>query len=128
MKKIALDLDRVVFDTENLYRVYTEIYDVDHFKGDSIIDNSKRIYQNRYNWSVEECQKFYQKYACKVLKNANIMTGVDIVLEKLRQKNYEFIVVTARNDNEIIYAKPFFDQLKLNIKIFKNTKNGLLIF
>ena len=26
MKKIALDLDGVVFDSENLYRVYTEIY------------------------------------------------------------------------------------------------------
>ena len=29
MKKIALDLDGVVFDSENLYRVYTEIYDVE---------------------------------------------------------------------------------------------------
>ena len=28
MEKIALDLDGVVFDSENLYRVYTEIYDV----------------------------------------------------------------------------------------------------
>lgn len=125
MKKIALDLDGVVFDTENLYRVYTEIYDVDYFKGDSIIDNSKRIYQNRYNWSEEECQKFYSKYACEVLKNANIMTGADIVLEKLRQKNYEFIVVTARSDNEIIYARHFFDQLKLNIKIFNNEKDKI---
>ena len=29
MKTIALDLDGVVFDSENLYRVYTEIYDVE---------------------------------------------------------------------------------------------------
>ena len=28
MKKIALDLDGVVFDSENLFRVYTEIYDI----------------------------------------------------------------------------------------------------
>lgn len=28
-KKLALDLDGVVFDSENLYRVYTEMYDVD---------------------------------------------------------------------------------------------------
>ena len=27
MKKIAFDLDGEVFDSENLYRVYTEIYD-----------------------------------------------------------------------------------------------------
>ena len=29
MKKIAIDLDGVVFDSENLFRVYTEIYDAD---------------------------------------------------------------------------------------------------
>lgn len=32
-KKIALDLDGVVFDSENLYRVYTEIYDTDIKRG-----------------------------------------------------------------------------------------------
>lgn len=32
MKKIALDLDGVVFDSENLYRVYTEIYDTENIK------------------------------------------------------------------------------------------------
>lgn len=32
MKKIALDLDGVVFDSENLYRVYTEIYDAEKQK------------------------------------------------------------------------------------------------
>ena len=36
MKKIALDLDGVVFDSENLYRVYTEIYDTDVNKKDTI--------------------------------------------------------------------------------------------
>lgn len=53
MKKIALDLDGVVFDSENLYRVYTEIYDTDNNKKDTIIDNSQRIFQKRYNWSQE---------------------------------------------------------------------------
>ena len=40
MKKIALDLDEVVFDSENLYRVYTEIYDAEKNKRNTIIDNS----------------------------------------------------------------------------------------
>jgi hypothetical protein len=42
MKKIALDLDGVVFDTETLYRVYTEIYDVDNYKSDNL--------KNVHNW------------------------------------------------------------------------------
>ena len=83
MKKIALDLDGVVFDSENLYRVYTEIYDTDNNKKDTIIDNSQRIFQKRYNWSQEEFQKFYNDNAEKVLNSANIMTGADIVINKL---------------------------------------------
>ena len=120
MKKIALDLDGVVFDSENLYRVYTEIYDVDHFKKNSIIDNAQRIYQKRYDWSEEEQKKFYELYAHEILKNSNISTGADIVLTKL-SSCYEFIVVTARQDSEIQYAKEFFDSIGLaNIKIYNN--------
>lgn len=57
MKKIALDLDGVVFDSENLYRVYTEIYDVNKFNSDNLIDNTQRLFQNRYNWEEEEFKK-----------------------------------------------------------------------
>ena len=45
MNKIAIDLDGVVFDSENLYRVYTEIYDTDIIKKESLIDNTQRIFQ-----------------------------------------------------------------------------------
>lgn len=120
MKKVALDLDGVVFDSENLYRVYTEIYDTDNNKKDTIIDNSQRIFQKRYNWSREEFQKFYSNNAEKVLNSANIMTGADIVLNKLKDK-FEFIVVTSRNDFETEIAKKKFKELGLeNIKIFNN--------
>ena len=54
MKKIAIDLDGVVFDSENLYRVYTEIYDTDIHGKDTIIDNTQRTFQKRYNWSEKE--------------------------------------------------------------------------
>lgn len=53
MKKIALDLDGVVFDSENLYRVYTEIYDTDKNKKDIIgrkktFKNFTRTMQKKY--------------------------------------------------------------------------------
>ncbi len=66
MKKIALDLDGVVFDSENLFRVYSEIYDTDVNKKDTIIDNSQRTFQKRYDWSTEESAKFYNDYAEKI--------------------------------------------------------------
>ena len=56
----------------------------------------------------------------KVLNSANIMTGADIVLNKLKDK-FEFIVVTSRNDFETEIAKKKFKELGLeNIKIFNN--------
>lgn len=120
MKKIALDLDGVVFDSENLYRVYAEIYDVEKNGKDTIIDNTQRIFQKRYNWTEDEFIDFYNANAEMVLKNANFMTGVDVVLNKLRNK-FEFIVVTSRNDFETEIAR---EKLKAigfkNIKIFNN--------
>ena len=92
-KKIALDLDGVVFDSENLYRFYTEIYDVDVNKKDNIVDNGKRTFQKRYNWEEKAFRDFYNKYAPIVLKEANIMTGAEIVIPKLI-KYFDIIIVT----------------------------------
>lgn len=120
MKKIALDLDGVVFDSENLYRVYTEIYDTDNHQKDTIIDNTQRTFQKRYNWSEEEFRRFYKENAENILTSTNLMTGVDIVLNKLKSK-FELIVVTSRNDFETTIAKEKLESIDLkNIKIFNN--------
>lgn len=120
MKKIALDLDGVVFDSENLYRVYTEVYDVERNGKDTTVDNTQRIFQKRYNWTEEEFKDFYNKNAETVLKNANFMTGLDIVLNKLKDK-FEFIVVTSRNDFETEIAIKKLKTIGFgDIKVFNN--------
>ena len=120
MKKIALDLDGVVFDSENLYRVYTEIYDVEKNKKDTLIDNTQRIFQKRYNWTEDEFKQFYIENAEKILKDANIMVGADIVLNKLKEK-FELIVVTSRNDFETEIAREKLKSIGFgNITIFNN--------
>lgn len=120
MKKIALDLDGVVFDSENLYRVYTEIYDVVQNKKDTLIDNSQRTFQKRYNWSDEEFKNFYSEYSETILKSANLMPGVDIVLNKLKDY-FDFIVVTSRGDCEIEIARKMLNKIGLgDIPIFNN--------
>jgi len=120
MKKIALDMDGVVFDSENLYRVYTEIYDVEKNKKDTIIDNTQRIFQKRYNWSDNEFKDFYNENAERILTTANFMTGVEVVLNKLKDK-FEFIVVTSRNDFETEIAREKLKQIGFgDIKIFNN--------
>lgn len=120
MKKIALDLDGVVFDSENLYRVYAEMHDVDKFKCDNLVDNSPRRFQERYNWSEEEFKLFYKESASIVLSQANLMTGVEVILKKLIDK-FEIIIVTARNDEEVSIAMEKLNKIGLtNISIFNN--------
>jgi len=119
MKKIALDLDGVVFDSENLYRVYTEMYDVDVFKKDSLVDNTKRIFQQRYDWPQKEFGKFYRENAKKILSTCPMMTGSEIVLPKLNQY-FHFIVVTSRSDEEVEYAREKLSNIGLNVTIFSN--------
>ena len=119
-KKLALDLDGVVFDSENLYRVYTEIYDVDVKKSNNIINNSERTFQKRYNWDKSEFSEFYNKYSKIILEKANIMSGAEIVIKKLLEY-FDIIIVTARSDEEMKYALEKFEKVNLNsVKIYNN--------
>lgn len=128
MKKIGLDLDGVVFDSENLYRVYTEIYDVDILRKNSLVDNTKRTFQQRYDWGEEICKKFYNEYAKEVLTTANLMSGANIVIPKL-MKYFEFIVVTSRSKEETEWAKDKFKMMGLeNIKFIHNKKDKIETF
>jgi len=120
MKKIALDLDGVVFDSENLYRVYAEMHDVDKFGRDNIIDNSPRLFQKRYDWPDEELKDFYKKNAPIVLSTANLMTGVELVLKKL-MNNFEIIVITSRSEDETSYGLEKLKNVGIdNLKVFFN--------
>lgn len=119
MKKIALDIDGVIFDSENLFRVYSEIYDVDVFKSDNIIDNSEKLFQKRYDWTEEEKEKFYNKYIYEIIDNSNIVPGADIVLNKLKDK-FEFIIVTSRPDPQIDGINKWLDKMNFNFKIYNN--------
>lgn len=121
-KKLALDLDGVVFDSENLYRVYTEMYDVDVKKGNNIINNSERTFQKRYNWDENEYSSFYNNYSKTILENANIMTGAEIVIPKLT-KYFDIIIVTARSDEEMKYALEKFEKVNLNMVTVYNNEH-----
>ena len=94
--RIGIDLDGVVFDSENLYRVYSELYDVQDLNRNSIIDNKEILSQKRYKWTEEEFDGFLKKYHRKVTLESNFMPGVKEVLNLLKQEGHELILVTAR--------------------------------
>ncbi len=97
--KIGVDLDGVTFDTEKLYRVCTELYDVLDLKKNSIKDNSNLMFQQRYNWTEAETQTFIDKYHEYVVRNANFMPGAKEVLKLLKKEGHELILITSRGSN-----------------------------
>ena len=66
--KIGVDLDGVIFDTEKLYRVLAELYDVLELKRNSIIDEKELRFQFRYSWSKQEQENFINKYHEYIVK------------------------------------------------------------
>ena len=113
--KIGVDLDGVIFDTEKLYRVLAELYDVLELKRNSIIDEKELRFQSRYSWSKQEQENFINKYHEYIVKNANFMPGADRVLRLLKKEGHELVIVTARGSTGKEY-------IEMTEKIFKDNK------
>lgn len=94
--KIGIDLDGVVFDSEKIYRVYSELYDLLELKQNSKIDNEELRFQDRFAWTEEQTEKFWELYVRKVLKETDYMPGAKTVLKMLKEDGHELIVITAR--------------------------------
>ncbi len=97
--KIGVDLDGVTFDTEKLYRVCTELYEVLDLKKNNIKDNSNLVFQKRYNWTEDETQGFIDKYHEYIVRNANFMPGAKEVLKLLKEEGHKLILITSRGNN-----------------------------
>lgn len=97
--KIGVDLDGVTFDTEKLYRVCTELYEILDLKKNNIKDNHSLMFQQRYNWSEAETKGFIDKYHEYIVRNANFMPGAKEVLRLLKEEGHELILITSRGNN-----------------------------
>lgn len=94
--KIGIDLDGVVIDSEQTFRVYEEIYDVDTLRGNNLVDIEEPKFQSRYNWTEEQEKEFINKYFMKVSKESTLMAGFKEVYNLLKKQGNEFVVITAR--------------------------------
>lgn len=122
--KIGIDLDGVVIDSETTFRTYEEIFDITILKANNLINKEEPKFQNRYNWTEEEKNKFIKDYYLKVSKESNLMPGFKAVYDLLRKQKYELIVITARgisvkemkddairvlNENNIVFDKYYWN-------------------
>ncbi|MBR6505089.1 MAG: hypothetical protein IKT41_05230 [Clostridia bacterium] len=96
--KIGIDLDGVVINSENLFRTYEEIYDIEVLKGNNLINREEPKFQGRYTWTKEQGEEFAKKYFLEVSKQSNLMPGFKIVYDKLKKQGHEFVVITARGN------------------------------
>lgn len=122
--KIGIDLDGVVIDSENTWRVYEEIFDVQDVGENNLINSEEPYFQERYNWNQNMQDKFWDKYILKAAKDANLMPGFKFVYELLKSENHQFIVITARRDELADEAMDKFKRNNINFdKYYWNMPN-----
>ena len=121
MLKIGIDLDGVVFDSEQTFRTYEEIFDIERNQN-KLINREEPKFQQRYSWSI--------KYYLEISQTSPIMSGFKKVYELLKDKDIEFIAITARGltptgetiEEMIIDAKKKLEEnhIKFDKYYFKN--------
>lgn len=94
--RIGIDLDGVIFDSEKLYRIYSELYDIQDLKRNSLIDNKQVKFEKRYSWNQDETNGFVKKYHRKITETANFMPGVKEIIPLLKEEGNTLIIITAR--------------------------------
>ena len=112
--KIGIDLDGVIFDSERIFRVYAELYDILELHQNGIIDNREVRFQERYNWSQEIINNFMRKYHTKIIEEAAFMTGAKEVIKMLKNEGHELIIITARGNKKKEHIAITEDILKKN--------------
>ncbi len=92
---IGIDLDGVVFDTENYYKAYADLYNYEHGNLPFLDRYNPRV-QNRYDWTEEMRTDFLNKYLLFAHETAPILPCAKIVIQQLRSQGHKLIVITRR--------------------------------
>ena len=94
--RIGIDLDGVIFDSEKLYRIYSELYDIQDLKRNSLIDNKQVKFEKRYSWNQDETNGFVKKYHKKITETSNFMPWTKEIIPLLKEERNTLIIITAR--------------------------------
>ena len=101
--RIGIDIDGTITDI----RSYIFAHGKDYFRGK---DPNKRGYEiaEIYNTTIEEEDKFWNKYFLDYMKSANLNKGCKEVIEKLNEKN-DIFIITSR-----VYKNDYKDMMSLD--------------
>lgn len=112
--RIGIDLDGVVFDSENEFRVYSELYDMLDLNQNSKRNNKELRFQERFDWSKENIEGFLKKYHKQITVESNFMPGAKRILKLLKSEGHTLVVITARGGYNKEMIKLTEDILKQN--------------
>lgn len=102
--KIAIDMDGVLYNSEEYYRAYAELYDLE-IKGGGVINQKSIRIQHRFNWTKEQVHDFCAKYVPYVAKNSALKPLAKEVIDFLHKKGHTLIAVTTRGEQFEIEKK-----------------------
>lgn len=112
---IGIDIDGVLLDTENYFRAYGELYDIDNFNKGVLYPEKLRM-QERMGWTIEIFEKFVTDCMYDIMREAPLMPCVKEVLSRLRQMGHKLIVISARGS---------FTDVEKDIALDRFRKDGL---
>ena len=124
---IGVDLDGVLFDSESMFRSLSQIYNLKI--GGKVIDSEKLRFQDRYNWTWEQCKDFINEYMIDIHKQAPVMPYAKNIIKALESKGHNIYAITSRGlalEGEIDITNNRLEQENINFKqIIYNADNKL---
>ena len=115
VKKIGIDLDGVVFNSESYFMAEAEIYDCSVLHKNSLIKNDEPRVQKKYHWNEDELRRYIERTACS--EAFDIMPCAKTVIDAAIKSGCEIWFISARgqfNEKEIQIAKKKLRQAEID--------------
>lgn len=98
-KRIGLDIDDTICNTNFVLMKYAFKYNKEHGNKPLLKYNTNN-FEEVFGWRNEEVNDFFRTYYLDALKEIEPKFRVKEVLSKLREEDYEIVIITVRNDRE----------------------------
>ena len=92
---IGIDLDGVLFDTEDYFRTYAMIFNEEHVHSKNFNLSELKV-KDRYGWDFETNHKFFDKNLDWIEKTAPIRPFAIEAINKLHEMGHKLVCITAR--------------------------------
>ena len=113
---IGVDLDGVLFDSENYFRTYSRLYNFENIKKPEV-DKEELYFSNRFKWTQEEVDEFFDQYMEMIELKAPIMPMAKEILQRFKDMGHKLYIITNRGSKykvEIEVTKKRLEELGID--------------